>query len=173
MIKVYKGHIPKISEDVFVAKESVIIGNIEIGEKSSVWYGAILRGDENRIRIGARSNIQDGVVIHVGHEHETLIGEGVTVGHRAIIHGARIDDYTLIGMGSTILDGAKIGKNCIIGANSLVTANTVIEDGMLVLGAPARVIKKLTKEQIEGLYDSANYYVKLAESYKADYIDEV
>ncbi|WP_306307376.1 gamma carbonic anhydrase family protein [Cellulosilyticum ruminicola] len=110
--------------------------------------------------------MQDNCVLHGSKGHPTIIGKGVTIGHSAIVHGAEIGDYTLVGMGSTILDGAKIGKNCIIGANSLVTGKTNIGDGMMILGSPARVFKKLTKEQIESLYMSAEHYVNQSTIYK-------
>lgn len=161
----YKTHYPKIHDSVFIAPTSVIVGEVTICEEASIWYGAVIRADENKVIIGAKTNIQEGVIIHESKMHPTIIGEGVTVGHRAIIHGASIGEYTLVGMGTTILDGAKIGKNCIIGANSLVTSQTVIEDGMLVLGSPAKAIKLLNEAQIQSLYDSANSYANLAKDY--------
>ena len=155
-----------IHETTFIAEGARIVGDIAIGENCSIWYNAVIRAEDFPVNIGPESNIQDGSVIHVGYEHGVQIGKGVTVGHGAIIHGATIGDYTLIGMGSIILDGAKIGKHCMIGAGALVTSGTVIEDGMLVLGSPAKVIKPLTEEQIKSLYDSANHYVKLGKQYK-------
>lgn len=168
MIQKFKDKKPHIHESVFVAENSTIIGDVTIGESASIWHGAIIRGDERSINIGAKVNVQDGVVIHVGHEHETIIEEGVTIGHRAIVHGATIGAYTLIGMGSTILDGAIVGKNCLIGANSLITGGKHIDEGMLVMGAPAKVIRPLTEEEVQKLQDSAEYYVALAEEYKAE-----
>lgn len=155
-----------IHETVFIAEGARIVGDITIGEDCSIWYNAVIRAEGLPVYLGPESNIQDGSVIHVGYEHAVTIGKGVTVGHRAIIHGATIGDYTLAGMGSIILDGAKIGKHCIIGAGALVTGGTVIEDGMLVLGSPAKAIKPLTEEQIKSLYDSANHYVELGKTYK-------
>lgn len=165
MIYNYKNYTPEINKETFIAPDSVIVGQVMIHEACSIWYGAVLRADENKVVVGPRTNIQEGVIIHESKNHPTIIGEGVTIGHRAIVHGAEIGDYTLIGMGATILDGAQIGKNCIIGANSLVTSNTVIEEGMLVLGSPAKAIKPLSKEQIKSLYDSADNYVQLSKEY--------
>lgn len=166
MIQRFKDKEPEIHESVFIAEGSQLIGDIQIEADSSIWYNAVIRADVNQVVIKQGTNIQDGTVIHVSHTCPTIIGEGVTVGHNAIIHSAQIDDYTLVGMGSIILDGAKIGKHCIIGAGALVTGGTVIEDGMLVLGSPAKVIKPLTDEQIKSLYDSAKHYVELSKGYK-------
>lgn len=166
MIQRFKDKEPQIHESVFIAEGSQLIGDIQIEAGSSVWYNAVIRADVNEVIIKQGTNIQDGTVIHVSHTCPTIIGEGVTVGHNAIIHGAQIDDYTLVGMGSIILDGAKIGKHCIIGAGALVTGGTVIEDGMLVLGSPAKAIKPLTDEQIKSLYESANHYIELSKNYK-------
>lgn len=166
MIKNFGSHIPEIDESVFVAGNATIIGQVSIGKNANIWYGAVLRGDENAIIIGEKTNVQDNVVIHIGHENATAIGTGVTIGHGAIVHGAIVGDYTLIGMGATILDGARIGKNCIIGANSLVTAGMHVDEGMLVMGSPARVIRPLKNEEIKKLYESAEYYVKLADKYR-------
>ncbi|MGL6174996.1 MAG: gamma carbonic anhydrase family protein [Cellulosilyticaceae bacterium] len=168
MIYSYKGKKPQIDENVFLAPDSVLVGDIHIKRESSIWYGATIRADENQVIIGEKTNIQEGVVIHESEESPTILGEGVTVGHKAIIHGAEIGDYTLIGMGSIILDGAKIGKNCLIGAGSLVTSGTVIDDGMLVIGSPAKVIRPLTSEQIAGLHESAESYVKRAKEYREE-----
>lgn len=166
MIYPYKDYMPDVHKKCFIAPTAQIIGRVIVEENANIWFGAILRADINEIRIGARTNIQDGVVVHVSKDVGTTIGKGVTVGHNAIIHGCTIGDYTLIGMGSTILDGAIIGKHCIIGANSLVTKGMVVPEGSLVLGMPARIIKPLTDMQKESLYTSANNYVKLAEEYK-------
>lgn len=162
------GKEPWVDESVFVAEGAHIIGDIRVDANCSIWYNAVIRAEGHPVCIEADSNIQDGSVIHVGYEHGTSIGKGVTVGHRAVIHGATIGDYTLVGMGSIILDGAQIGKHCIIGAGALVTSETVIEEGMLVLGSPAKAIKPLTKEQIESLYDSAKHYVELGRAYKEE-----
>ena len=167
MIQNFKDKTPQIHESVFIAEGSQLIGDVHMEANSSIWYNAVIRADVNQVVVKQGANIQDGAVIHVSETCGTTLGEGVTVGHNAIVHAAQIGDYTLIGMGSIILDGAKIGKHCIVGAGALVTGGTVIEDGMLVLGSPARVIKPLTDEQIEGLYDSANHYIELSKTYKA------
>lgn len=166
MIKEFKAFKPQIAASAFIAENSTIIGNVTIGEEGSIWYGAVLRGDESLIQIGARSNVQDNCVLHGSKMHPTIIGEGVTIGHGAIVHGAVIGDYTLVGMGSTVLDGAKIGKNCVIGANSLVTGKTEIGDGMMILGSPARAFKKLTEAEIESLHSSAQHYVEISKWHK-------
>lgn len=168
MIRGFKNFKPQVKASTFVAENSAVIGNVTVGEDCSIWYGAVLRGDESCIQIGDKSNVQDNCVLHGSKEHPTLIGEGVTIGHSAIVHGAEIGDYTLVGMGSTILDGAKIGKHCIIGANSLVTGKTQIEDGMMILGSPARAFKKLTEEEIEELHKSAQHYVDLSKVYQEE-----
>lgn len=153
----------KIAPSALIAKESVIVGDVTIGEKSSVFYFAALRGDEAPITIGSRTNIQENCTIHVDLENPVSIGDDVTVGHNCVIHGCEIDSCSLIGMGSVILNGAKIGKNCLIGAGSLVTQNAVIPDGMLALGSPAKVKRPLTPEELASLTESAEEYVNLAE----------
>ncbi|MDF2612984.1 MAG: hypothetical protein K0S71_770 [Clostridia bacterium] len=165
MLHKYKNHVPKIGERCFIAEGAHIIGEVKIGKESSIWFNAVIRGDDNSITIGDCTNIQDNAVIHTAKENATYIGQGVTIGHSAVIHGAKIGDYTLIGMGSTILDGAQIGKECIIGAGSLVTANMIIPDGMLVLGVPAKVIKPLDETQKENIKESAKAYVHLSKEY--------
>ena len=141
-------------------------GDVSIEDKSSIWFGAVLRGDDNYIRIGKGTNIQDNAVIHVTKDtNPTIIGDYVTVGHNAIIHGATVEDHCLIGMGAIVLDGSVIGKNTIIGAGSLVTGGKEIPEGVLCLGSPAKVIRKLREDEIEKLYDSGEHYIKLAEIY--------
>lgn len=166
MITGIKGKFPKIDESVFVAEGTQLIGDLIVEKDCSIWYNTVIRADVGEVRIGEGSNIQDGTVIHVGYTNGTYIGKGVTVGHKAIVHGATVGDYTLVGMGAIILEGAKIGKHCIIGAGALVTGNTVIEEGMLVLGSPAKMVKPLTKGQIESLYDSASHYIELSKEYQ-------
>ena len=144
-----------ISSQAHIASQSVILGDVTIGADSSVFYYAVVRGDEASITIGRRSNIQDNSTVHVDYGFPTVIGDDVTVGHNCVIHGCTIGDASLIGMGSTILNGAKIGKHCLIGAGSLVTQNTVIPDGMLVIGSPAKVKRPLTEEEIQSIYKNA------------------
>jgi carbonic anhydrase/acetyltransferase-like protein (isoleucine patch superfamily) len=149
----------KIDDSVFVAEGAVVTGDVEIGEKSSVWYNAVVRGTRQGVRIGRRTNIQDGCVIHTGEKDPVVIGDDVTVGHMALLHGCEVGDCTLIGMGSTIMNGAKIGSRCIIGAGSLVTGGKEIPDGTMAFGRPAKVIRELTDEEKKGLADQAMLYV--------------
>ncbi|NLM35450.1 MAG: gamma carbonic anhydrase family protein [Clostridiales bacterium] len=166
MLHEFNNIIPKMGQRVFMAEGCHIIGDVSIEDKSSIWFGAVLRGDDNYIRIGKGTNIQDNAVIHVTKDtNPTIIGDYVTVGHNAIIHGATVEDHCLIGMGAIVLDGSVIGKNTIIGAGSLVTGGKEIPEGVLCLGSPAKVIRKLREDEIEKLYDSAEHYIKLAEIY--------
>lgn len=164
LIREFKGVKPKIGKDTFVSETSSIIGDVKIGDNCSIWYNAVLRGDGESIIIGDNSNIQDGVVLHG--DYITTIGNNVTVGHKALVHGATIGDNTLIGMGAIILDEAVIGKNSIVGAGSLVTSRKEFPDGVLILGSPAKVIRELTKEEIEENSGSAKWYVDTAKEYK-------
>lgn len=170
MIKPFNNIHPKIHETAFIAENAVVIGDVEIGPKASIWYNCVLRGDVNLIRIGAKSNIQDGTIIHVSREADfaTIIEEEVTVGHSATIHGCRVERGSLIGIGATILDGAGIGKYSLIAAGSLVTPNTRIPERSFVLGSPARVKRQLTDAEIENIQRFWRNYVKLSEIYQAD-----
>ena len=158
----------KIHESVFVAPGSTIVGDVEIGENSSVWYGAVIRGDKP-IRIGKNCSIQDNAVFHAEYDHEIHMGDNVTVGHGAIVHGCTVGDNTLIGMGAIILNDAVVGKNCIIGAGSLVTGRKVIPDGSLVMGSPAVIKREVTSQELEGNLASAEHYVELGRQYKERY----
>lgn len=167
MIKSFLDKAPKIHPTTFIAENAVIIGDVEIVENASIWYNCVLRGDVNFIRIGARTNIQDGTIIHVsrGEQFPTIIEEEVTVGHSATIHGCYIEKGSLVGIGATILDGARIGKNSLIAAGSLVTPNTQISERSFVLGSPARVKRELTDEEVENIQNFWRNYVKLSETY--------
>lgn len=167
MIKSFQHLTPKIHETAFIAENAVIIGDVEIGENASVWYNCVLRGDVNFIRIGSGTNIQDGTIIHVsrGRDFPTIIEEEVTVGHSATVHGCYIEKGSLIGIGAIVLDGARIGKNSLIAAGSLVTPNTQIPERSFVLGAPARVKRELTDEEVQDLQRFWQNYVKLIELY--------
>ncbi len=152
LIRKLRGIEPLIGKDTFLAENATLIGDVTVGEGCSIWYNAVLRGDVNTIRIGNRTNIQDGVVIHTlysgsPHPSQTLIGDDVSVGHNAIIHGARIGNRCLIGMGSTILDNAVVGEGCIVAAGSVVLSNAVLEPGGLYAGVPAKRIREVTPEQ--------------------------
>lgn len=165
MIHTFNNQTPQIEPDVFIAPSADIIGKVQIGKKSSIWFGAVLRGDSDQISIGERSNIQDNAVVHVDPGSPAIIGDDVIVGHLALVHGAKIGNNVLIGMNSTILNDAVIGDYCLIGANALVTAGTVIPPHSLVLGSPAKVVKTLSEKQIEAIEKNAEVYVKHAEAY--------
>lgn len=147
---------------IYKGEGAVIIGDVTLGDGVSIWPNAVLRGDQNSITVGDKTNIQDNCTLHEGLDYPLTIGEGVTIGHNAIVHGCTIGDYTLIGMGSIIMNGAKIGKNCLIGAGALVTQNTVIPDGSLAFGNPAKVIRPLKQEELEENKASAERYLKFA-----------
>lgn len=152
----------QVDESAVVLQGAVVVGDVAIGKDSSVWYNAVLRGDCNCIRIGDRTNIQDNSVVHVGMNQPAIIGNDVTVGHSAIVHGCTIEDNVLIGMGSIVMDGAHIGRDSIIGAGALVTQNTQIPAGVLALGCPAKPIRRLSEEEIARNKFSAEEYVKHA-----------
>ena len=156
---------PKIESSVFIAPSAQLIGNIFIGAQSSVWFGAVIRGDSEQILIGSRTNIQDLSVLHVDSEHSLKIGDDVSVGHRALLHGCTVGDRVLIGMGAIIMNGAKIGEDSLIGAGALITENTVVPPRSLVLGMPAKVKKELSQEEIASISSNAAHYVNLASHY--------
>src|SRR5271169_4628436 len=150
---------PALGKNVFIAKTATVIGDVTLGAHSSVWYGVVLRGDINRIVVGHHSNIQDNAVLHLADDFPCLVGNWVTVGHGAIVHACTVGDETLVGMGAVILDGAIIGRQSLIGAKALVTQGTKIPPGSLVLGAPAKVVRKLTRKERLGLKYWAGKYV--------------
>lgn len=152
----------RIAELVYIAEGAKIIGNVEIGEGSSVWYNAVVRGDSNPIVIGQNTNVQDNAVLHVSHSHSLNIGDDVTIGHGAIVHGCTIGNNVLVGMGAIILDGAVIENNCIIGAGALVTQNKIIPEGSLCFGNPAKVMRPLTKEEKISIVENAKKYAEEA-----------
>mgnify|MGYP003600824561 FL=1 len=163
-----------MAKDIFVAKSADIVGNVSVGDKSSIWYQSVVRGDQAPIRIGSGTNIQDVTVVHVDENHPTIIGDGVTVGHNCTIHGCSVGDHSLIGMGSIILNGARIGRNTIVGAGSLVTENKSFPDGTLVLGSPAKVVRDLTPAELESIRENSEEYQRLMklEKGKAVYEDQ-
>ncbi|PIE34980.1 gamma carbonic anhydrase family protein [candidate division KSB3 bacterium] len=168
MLRSYQGVLPTIHPTVFVEESAQVVGFVRIGPDSSVWHNAVLRGDVNTIRIGERSNIQDGVVVHGTFEKYSVdIGDGVSVGHNAVVHGSIIHANCLIGMGAIILDNATIGENCIIGAGTLVTEGMVVPPGSLVLGVPGRIKRELTDHEIQGLRERAERYVMYKNAYDA------
>ena len=150
---------PKLGKGVYVASTAVVIGDVTLGAHSSVWYGAVLRGDINRIVVGHHTNVQDNAVLHLADDYACVLGNWVTVGHSAVVHACQVGDEVLVGMGAVILDGVVIGKQSIIGAKALVTQGTKIPPGSLVLGAPGKVVRKLTKEERAGLKWWAQKYV--------------
>ena len=158
---------PRIHPTAFVAANATVIGDVSLGEKASVWYGAVLRGDINRIEIGPRSNLQDGVIVHVADEFPAIVGELVTVGHAAIIHACTVGDEVLVGMGAILLDGAEIGARSIIGANTLVTLGMKVPPGSLVLGSPGKVVRQLSRAEQTGIKRWARKYVETAQRYRS------
>jgi len=166
-IDLYLGRSPQVAPSVFIAPGVFLAGDVTLGENVSIWPGCSLRGDIAPIRVGANSNIQDGSVVHVADNLPAKIGEWVTVGHKAIVHACEIGNEVLIGMGAIILDGAKIGDRCIIGANATVTMHTEIPAGSLVLGSPAKVKKELSPEEQSGIRVWAERYVTLSRAYLA------
>ncbi len=150
----------KIHESAFIAEGAVVLGNITVGEESSIWYHTTVRAEGESITIGKRSNIQDNAVVHVDAGFPVHIGDNVTIGHGAIIHGSIIEDNTLIGMGAIILNGARVGRNCIIGAGALVTQNVMIPDNSLVVGNPGKIMRKVTEEEKQSNIHNASVYVE-------------
>lgn len=173
MIIPYRGVRPTIDQSVFVAPGATIIGDVRIGAGSSVWYGSVIRGDVHHIRIGEMTNIQDGTIIHVTHDtHPTVVGNGVTVGHRVILHGCTVHDYALIGMGSTVLDGAVVEARAMVAAGALVTPGTVVPTGTLFGGVPARKLRALTEAEMADFTTSAERYHGYAAQSAADLSQE-
>ncbi len=169
MIKNFQDKQPKIHDSVFIAENAIVIGDVEIGKDSSVWYGCILRGDVNYIRIGERANIQDASVIHVSSEtHPTILEDEITVGHRVTLHGCYVESNCLIGINSVILDGSRIGRNSLVAAGSLVTPNMKIPENSLVMGSPAKVKRELSNEEVKDLEKFWRNYVEYSRIYKND-----
>jgi carbonic anhydrase/acetyltransferase-like protein (isoleucine patch superfamily) len=160
------GAAPRIAESAWVADSARVMGNVEVGDEASIWFGVVIRGDTETIRIGRRSNIQDTSVLHADIGMPLTVGEDVTVGHKVMLHGCTIGDGSLIGIGAVVLNGAKIGKGCLVGAGALVTEGKEFPDGSMILGSPARVIRQLTPEQLEGLRLSAHHYVENANRFR-------
>ncbi len=160
---------PRLAQGAYISPGATLVGDVSLGEDSSVWYNAVLRGDINRIVVGARSNIQDGAVVHLADDFPALIGELVTVGHTAVVHACTVGDEVLIGMGAIILDGAEIGARSIIGANALVTRGTKIPPGSLVLGSPATVARRLSAAEQSDIQRWALKYVQTAKLFREHY----
>lgn len=162
------GVAPQIDPEVgFIAPNAVLVGDVVIGSEVGIWFGVVARGDIERIAIGARTNVQENCVLHTDKGYPLVVGNNVTIGHGAIVHGCTIGDNSLIGMGATVLNGAKIGRNCLIGANALVTENKVIPDNSLVMGAPAKVVREIDEDGVTALAASAERYVQNARRFAA------
>ena len=155
--------VPQVHATAWVADSAEVVGRVTLGENASIWYGAVLRGDNDRITVGANSNVQDGSVLHTDHDVPLVIGQNVTIGHQVMLHGCTIGDGSLVGIQSIVLNGAKIGRNCLVGAGSLVTEGKEFPDGVLIVGRPAKVVRELTPEQIANLQGSAAHYVHQAQ----------
>ncbi len=153
---------PSLGKGVYIAPGAHVIGNVTLSDSASVWFNAVIRGDQDSISVGARSNIQDGAVLHTDAGVPLTVGEGVTVGHKAMLHGCEVGDFALIGINAVILNGAKIGKYCVIGANALITENTEIPDFSVVMGSPGKVVKTLDSSVKAKLDGSADHYVENA-----------
>ncbi len=161
MIAPFLGIHPQFDDSVFIADNATVIGDVTLGKEASVWFGAVIRGDVHWIHVGDRSNVQDGAIVHVTNgTAPTWIGDDVTIGHGAIVHGCTIRGRALIGMGATLLDHCDIGEDCLIGARALVTGRTKIPPRSLVVGSPARVVRTLTDEEVEGIHANARGYVR-------------
>ena len=158
---------PQLHETAWVADSAQVMGHVELAADTSIWFGVVLRGDTEVIRIGKGSNIQDNSVLHADVGFPLLIGENVTVGHQVMLHGCTVGDGSLIGIQAVVLNGAKIGKHCLVGAGALVTEGKEFPDGSMILGSPAKVVRQLTPEQIAGLERSAAHYVENALRFKA------
>ena len=155
-----------IDNSVFIADGAKVVGEVEIGKNSSVWFNAVIRADLDSVKIGEASNVQDNAVVHTSKNFGVQIGDNVTVGHSAIVHGCIVGNNVLIGMGAIVLDGAVIEDNCIIGAGSLVTQGKVIPSGSLAFGNPVKVVRQLSEEEIKSILDNASFYVNKADVYK-------
>lgn len=165
----YDGKAPRLAGSVFLAEGSVVTGDVEIGEDASLWFGTVVRGDVNHVRIGARTNLQDLTVVHVtSGKHPTVIGDDVSVGHRAVLHGCTVEDRSLVGIGAIVLDGAVVGPEAMVGAGALVPPGMIVPPGTLVLGAPAKVKRDLTPGEIASFLDTARRYVGYAARYRRE-----
>ncbi len=167
MLLTYKGAYPRIDESAFVAETAVLAGDVVLEEDSSVWFGAVLRGDMAAIRVGKRSNVQDNVTVHCDTDCPTIIGDDVTIGHNAVVHGARIDDGCLIGMQATVLTGAHIGEGSIVAAGALVRENQEVPPRSLAVGVPAKIARVIDDAAAARIKENAGFYVEEAQEYRA------
>jgi carbonic anhydrase/acetyltransferase-like protein (isoleucine patch superfamily) len=171
-VAIYKlgGEAPTIHESAFVADGATVIGKVVLEENASVWFGAVLRGDNEAIAVGAGSNVQDGVVMHTDPGFPLTVGTNVSIGHQAMLHGCTIHDYALIGIQAVILNGAVIGRNCLVGAGAVVTEGKVFPDNSLIVGAPARVVRQLSDEDVERLKKNADSYIRRRQHFKENLV---
>jgi len=166
MIASFLSCAPRLGRDVFVADSAAVVGDVELGDGASVWYGASMRGDVHWITVGAGSNVQDNATVHVSRgTHPCRIGAGVTIGHNAVVHGCTIEEDVLVGMGAIVLDGAVIGAGSLVGAGALVTGGTLVPPGSLVLGSPGRVVRELSAEEMDRNRANAAHYVRMSRMY--------
>lgn len=161
-------HKPAVAESAWVAESAQVVGRVTLAEDVSIWFNAVLRGDSDSLTIGRGSNIQDGSVLHADTGFPLVLGENVTVGHKVMLHGCTVGDNSLIGIGAVVLNGARIGKNSLVGAGSLVTEGKVFPDGSLIMGSPAKLVRELTPEAIQGLAASAAHYIHNGQHYAAE-----
>jgi carbonic anhydrase/acetyltransferase-like protein (isoleucine patch superfamily) len=167
-VRSFAGKTPRVGEDSFVAETAVLVGDVEVGRRSSVWYGVVMRGDVYYIRIGNEVSVQDNAVVHVtSGRHPTLVGNRVTIGHSVVLHGCTVEDECIIGMGAVILDRARVARHCIVGAGALVTPDSDFPEGHLIIGSPARPKRELTSEEMVWIQSSADHYAALAARYLA------
>jgi carbonic anhydrase/acetyltransferase-like protein (isoleucine patch superfamily) len=159
--------IPSVAATAWVADSAQVMGNVHLEADANIWFGTVIRGDNEPIRIGEGSNIQDGSVLHSDHGKPLTVGKNVTVGHGVMLHGCTVGDESLIGIGAVVLNGAVIGKNCLVGAGALVTEGKTFPDGSMIVGSPARVVRQLSPEQMEGLRQSAKHYIANARRFQA------
>ena len=163
----FDGRAPQLAESAWLAPTSTVIGRVRLGAESSVFFGAVLRGDSADITVGERSNLQDNVVVHADPGYPALVGDGVSVGHGAVLHGCTVGDDSLVGMNATVLNGAVVGANCLIAAGAVVLEGAIIPDGSLVAGVPGRVRRELSADEREGIRTNARHYVELSRAYGA------
>ncbi len=169
MLRPFNNVVPVAGDEVFIADNAIVIGDVSIGNETNIWYGAVIRGDVNSIKIGNRTNIQDGCVLHVsGDKFSLKIGSDVTIGHNATVHGCTVEDRVLIGMGAVVLDGSYISSDSIIAAGALVKEGFHVPSGVLIAGVPGKIVRELTPQEIEGILESSKHYVELSTYYSKE-----